>query len=171
MNQPSVRASPPQINWGSRPHVRTNNPGVDLHSLVSSESSQHPETVLDATGRRLVAVYVEADRLSELEKILRQLNLPLLFAPCPNPEHPGHYHECPTQIVEGPIICDQSGELEQLTASFSSLSTSEDLDKKPSELFPPRSVFPPDSLLASPGKKRYYSITVGKCTGVYWDTW
>jgi hypothetical protein len=166
-NQPSIQGRPPQINWASRPTPRTDNPGVTLAS-----SPQHAESVIEATGsgRRLVAVYVDANRLAELEEVLCQLELPLLLAPCPNDEHCGHPERAP-QNNEERKDGDRSAELDQLTASLSSLSTSEEWDMKASDLFPPRTVYPDNSSMVSPGKKRYYTITVGKCTGVYWDTW
>jgi hypothetical protein len=168
-NHPSNQGLPPKINWASRPNVRRNTPRGALTS-----NSQHAETANEASGGRLVAVYVEANRLAELEEVLYQLDLPLLLAPCSQYEHQDHPHPAP-QIIpernEEQIEGDHTRDLDQLTESFSSLSTSNVFDKKASDLFPPRSVHPQNTLMGSPGKKRYYTITVGKCTGVFWDTW
>ena len=147
---PTFNVCPPQINWASRPIARPDTPS---ESKATPGCAQHQET---ACGRRLVGVFVDADRLPELEDVLRRIDLPFFLAPCP--DHVG----------------EQSNELEQLTASLSFLSTSEDLEIKASDLFPPRTIYQDDPRappLVSPGKKRYYSITVGKCTGIYWDTW
>ena len=171
-NNQTFHACPPQINWASRPIARTDIP-TGSEALVSKGSSQHPETDINPTGRQLVAVYVDADRLTQLEGVLSQLGLPFLLAPGPDHSHLDHF-KCAPQKKEEPHVSDRLVELEQMTASLSTLSTTEDFDTKPSDLFPPRSVIsntPHTSFLVSPEKKRYYSITVGKCTGVYWDTW
>lgn len=171
-NQTFHAARPPQINWASRPIARTDIP-TGSEALVSTDSLQPPETAINPTGRRLVAVYVDADRLTQLEGVLSQLGLPFLLTPGPDHRHLDHF-KCAPQKKEEPHVSDQLVELEQMTASLSTLSTSEDFDMKPSNLFSPRSLIPNTphtSFLVSPGKKRYYSITVGKCTGVYWDTW
>jgi hypothetical protein len=136
-------------------------------------SSQGPDRFApDPSGRRLVAVYVDANRLGELEEVLRQLDLPLLLAPGPlDPHEQSEDFKSAFQNQE-PYFCNQSGELSDITASLSHLSTSDNVDLNPSDLFPARSVFPNNlRILGSPGKKRYYVIMVGKCTGVYWDVW
>ena len=163
LNHPSIQGRPPQINWASRPIPRTDTP-----CPAWASSSQQGDSPNEAAGRQLIAVYVEANRLAELEEVLSQLEIPLLLAPCPNHEN-GELPPMAPQNNEEQNDCDHSTELDQLTASLSSLSTSNDLDLNPSDLFPARCITQKSSMV-SPGKKRYYTITVGKCTGVYWDT-
>ena len=86
-------------------------------------------------------------RLAELEEVLCQLKLPFLVAPCPNHEHREHPQRAPHndgERNEERSDGDHSAELNQLTASLSGLSTSDYLDIKPSDLFPPRNVLPND---------------------------
>lgn len=173
-NNPSFNVLPPPINRASKPGPRRDTPQAGLVG-----SSQHPRThVTDAIGRRLVAVYVDADRLGELEEVLHHLGLPLLLAPSPDPtlEHLDHSKLPPSPRNDEPDDRDSdhyaAREVEDFTASLSGLSITENIRTNPSDLFPARSGLPNKaSWSVSPGKKRYYSITIGKCTGVYWDTW
>jgi hypothetical protein len=165
--------SPPPINLASKPKP-TDTPVAGILG-----NSQHPETqATGSSGRRLVAVYVDADRLGELEEMLRHLDPPLLLARNLPLNPPDLLLKVGTQNNEL-RDSDQSSGFEDFTASMSHMSLSENQlentkpqDLCPVNLFPPRSVVPNNpSGIVSAGKKRYYSITVGKCTGVYWDTW
>ena len=101
-----------------------------------------------ASVRQVVPVYINpdrTDRLVQLEDTSRHLTDEQLNG-CDSP--------------------DQS--TDDLTASFLRLSTFE----SPSELFPALSVsVVGPALVGSPMKKRYYVVTVGRCAGVFWDTW
>jgi hypothetical protein len=59
-----------------------------------------------------------------------------------------------------------------LTASFSRLSTSTSSVQIPPALFPVR---PTQAIHSNPSPrkslKKYYVVTVGKCTGLFWDEW
>jgi hypothetical protein len=165
-NLRAVAAQPPPINWATKPKPRS-----DIHGL-SPVNSQHSGTA----GRQPVPICRRSNRLAAIEEALRQLTQTPsasghLDRQANNsasqqgkPEDPGN------PFLYGDGLADQSAEVGDLADSFSRLSTSEPLT--PLDLFPARSapsVSP--SLLVSPTKKKYYVVTVGKCAGVYWDTW
>ena len=110
----------------------------------------------------LVAIYIDADCLTQLQDILCQLDIPFLLHPCPDNDNHDHFKHTP-QNKEEFNADNQSDEVNKITASLSSLSTSEDFGKTPLDLFALRSVIsnsPHSMALVSPGKERYYSITV-----------
>ena len=59
-----------------------------------------------------------------------------------------------------------------LTASFSWLSTSTSSVQSPTALFPVR---PTHGIHSNPlprkNMKKYYVVSIGKCTGIFWDEW
>ena len=156
---------PPPINWASRPIGPSGAPLV--------KSSQLPKTqVTNASSHQLVAFYVDADHLRELEAALSRLDITLILASGPLHEYSDHFLSLSQNMDQDASDCDQSAVLEDLTASFSTLSTLQNTKSNPLDLFPARNVLMNIlSLMESPRKKRYYTVKVGRCTGVYWDTW
>ena len=68
--------------------------------------------------------------------------------------------------------CDDPSELQDLTAAFTCLSTSNNPASSTAALFRART--PPGSSAArlSPRKgTKYYAVIIGKCTGVYYSEW
>jgi hypothetical protein len=145
--------------------------------------------------RRLVPIFIDADRIGDLEEVLRRLGIEAFST---SDGHRGDlhglYHPVPQQpelelqddaslhdsdgcsinqfTYGGRSLTDQSSEFEELTETLSSLSMS--TNSHHVGLYPARgapalrSRSPP---VSSPQKKRYYVITVGKCAGIYYDEW
>jgi hypothetical protein len=168
---------PPPINHRTKPKSHQ-----QLPQDFSSDNSQQSSRATDA----LVPIYVHPDRLPDIEAALRYLGLPPLsndrdqaiihpilpkFERLDNPtvSRPAYYPNA------SPIGChstQESSDLSDLSTSFSRLSTLTSSVQVPSGSLPVQhapvvqSTFSPRKVL-----KRYYVITVGKCTGVFWDEW
>ena len=174
--------SPPPVHWHTKPNV--NQQGTQSNRQTSSLRPSQQST----SG--LVPVYIHPDRLANIEAALRYLGLPPLLnlggdqAPATAPSHEDLNRPVPSQFQQRnspqPVIGHErnAGELDHsdLTTSFSQLSTSElGSNSRPlPDSFPAR--YPPQSMeepVLSPRKdmKKYYVITVGKCTGIFWEEW
>ena len=168
---------PPPINQHTKPRPHQQRP-QDFSLGNSQQSSRaHDE---------LVPVYIHPDRLPDIEAALRYLGLPPLsnnrdqattqrippeFEQLDNPavSRPAYYPDA------GPIGCQppqESFDFSDLSTSFSQLSTSTRSVQVLSGSFPVRNA-PVVQSTPSPRKalKKYYVITIGKCTGVFWDEW
>jgi hypothetical protein len=168
---------PPPIPWRTKPNL--NQQRTQSSSLRPSQEST----------KSLVTMYIHPDRLPDIEAALRYLGLPPLLntrddhalataARASHEENPNPTHPVPPQFQprnnSQPVIAQDYSDL---TRSFSQLSTSE-LDGCSQLLLPasfpaqhaPQPVVQPDT---SPRKnrKKYYVVTIGKRTGVFWDEW
>jgi len=181
-SQPQAAAMPPPINWRTKPNLHQqcsqDNSGLD--------TSQHSNA---ATNGR-VAVYISPARLRDIEAALQYLGLPPLSDLGNDPDQATPHHDninhptspqferfdnpafpqpeyCQAATPIGRYSPQGSSDYSDLSASFSRLST---LTTSTSSAQVPSASFQSNS---SPRKnlKKYYVITVGKCTGVFWDEW
>jgi len=133
-------------------------------------------------------MYIHPDRLPDIEAALRYLGLPPLSNPggdpnqaTPHQENVNHpifpqFQRLNSPATPQPELGCYSTKDERdssdLASSFSRLSTSDSFVQVPTASFPVRRppVVQPNT---SPRKnmKKYYVVTVGKCTGVFWDEW
>jgi hypothetical protein len=157
-NSQAATAQLPPMNWATKPEPEDN-----------SCDSRHSETA----GHQLVPFCIDPDHLVQVEDTLlsRCLTESSSLASPHVDEQPDNFvfqQSEPEYLGDG--YYHQSTEIQDLTASFLHLSVLENLT--PSELFLAQSVplFGP-APLGSPTKKKYYVVTVGRCTGVFWDTW
>ena len=175
----------PPIQWYTKPNLNQHRTwgSPQTSSLSTSYTSQSS----DVATHGLVPVYVHPDHLPDIEAALRLLGLPPLLnlggnhAQATTPRHEENLNnpvfpqfqqrsnpQRETQIED---------ELHQLATSFTQLSTSDGSSQL--EVLSPQALFPVQPFPVvkrantSPRKilKKYYVITVGKCTGVYWEEW
>ena len=149
-----------------------------------------PPIDLAPRPRRLVPVFVDADRISDVKEVLRRqgieafstadgyhrkLDQPVPRIPDPELQDDESLYgrSIDQSTCDGHSLTNQSLEFESLTSTFSRLSMSRNspcVDSYPARSAP--ALFSGSSPpLASARKKRYYVITVGKCTGIYYDEW
>ena len=151
---------------------------------TSSLSTSYTSQPSNVATRGLVPVYVHPDCLPDIEAALRFLGLPPLLNPGGNHAQataPSHEEDLDNPVV--PQFQQRSGpqretwiedELRHLATSFTQLSTSDGSSQVSSRQasFPVRrpTVVQPDT---SPRKslKKYYVVTIGKRTGVFWEEW
>jgi len=162
---------PPPIHWYTKPNLNQQRTQSNQQSTSLQPSQQ--------SANELIPVYIHRDRLPDIEAALRHLGLPPLLNPrgdhgpataASHEENPSLTHPVPPQFQQRnnphPVMGHDSNEddldYSDLTSSFSQLSTS--------ARHVPQPVVQPDT---SPRKqlKKYYVVTVGKCTGVFWDEW
>jgi hypothetical protein len=171
---------PPPIPWRTKPNL--NQQRTQSSSLRPSQQSTNG----------LVVIYIHPDCLPDIEAAFRYLGLPPLLnprddhylataMPASHEENPNPSHPVPPQFQPRnnpqPVIAHGSNtddlDYSDLTRSFSQLSTSE-LPGSCSQLlpasFPAQHGLQPDT---SPRKnrKKYYVVTIGKRTGIFWDEW
>lgn len=163
---------PPPIHWYTKPNLNQRRTQSNQQSTSLRPSQQSTDG--------LIPVYIHPDRLPDIEAALRYLGLPPLLnargdhgpaTTASNEENPNLTHPVPPQFQQRsnpqPVTGHESNEDEldysDLTSSFSQLSTSE-------ARHVPQPVVRPDTSQRKELKK-YYVVTVGKCTGVFWDEW
>jgi hypothetical protein len=160
----AAATSPPPLNFCTRPKYSQRNPPQDLTTSVFNANP------------RLLAVYVERDRLTDIQNALRFLALPplLVLEDVPNETASPQLSSQGDADLEAQNY--QSSEYLELNESFSALSIT--ADTVPTTPFTARTgpVFtsgPGSSLPVSAKHKleKYYAIIVGKCAGVYWNEW
>ena len=177
---------PPPIQWYTKPNL--NQHRTRGSPQTSSLSTSYTLQSSDVATHGLVPVYIHPDRLPDIEAALRFLGLPPLLNPGGNHAQataPRHEENLDKPVF--PQFQQRSGsprrdtriedELHQLAGSFTQLSTSDGSSQlevpSPQDLFPVRRLPVVQRANTSPRKtlKKYYAITVGKCTGVFWDEW
>lgn len=139
-------------------------------------------------NRTLIPVYVLPENLCRVQQFVLSLGQPIFSAPTVD--------VCPSlqpEEVNAPNSPEQSSDFQELTSGFSTLSVSTSsgyVSSTPPALssshpsstpaFGPISSIPSIShipLCASPSPRiptkgnRYYTVVVGKKTGVFWDKW
>lgn len=188
-----MAARPPPVNWRTKPNANEQH-SQDGSQSSSLSTSQESGAATDSP----VLVYIHPAHLRDIEAALRHLGLPSLFSEGqaenyqvtnPTGRHFPQESDCtssfswrsmPTSQVQAlasfpvrrsPAVQPTPLEYSDLTASFSRLSMPTSPVQAP-VLLPVRSS-PPIQLNSSPRKslKKYYVITVGKCTGIFWDEW
>jgi len=178
---------PPPVNWRTKPKPRQQHPQEDSSLLTS----QHSSTATNS----LVPLYIDPARLRDIEAALRFLGLPPLSndgnnytqdtlhqdnANHPTPPQFEHLDNCPvSQSGYYPDVSPighyspaESSNISDLSASFSRLSTSTSSVQVSSGSFPVhRSPAIQPNSLPRKNLKRYYVVTIGKCTSVFWEEW
>ena len=176
---------PPPIHWYTKPNL-------DQQRTQNNQQS----TSLRASHRStdgLIPVYIHPDRLPDIEAALRLLGLPPLLNPrgdhtpataASHEENINLTHPVPLQFqqrndpqsVTGHDSNKDELDYSDFTRSFSQLSTSARHARQPavqpdtSARHVPQPAVQPD-MSPRKGLKKYYVVTVGKCTGVFWDEW
>ena len=155
---------PPPIPWHTKPNL--NQQRTQSSSLRPSQQSTNG----------LVMIYIHPDRLPDIEAAFRYLGLPPLLNPRDDrylaTAMPASHGNNPQPVIAHGVNTDDL-DYSDLTRSFSQLSTSE-LPGSCSQLlpasFPAQHGLQPDT---SPRKnrKKYYVVTIGKRTGIFWDEW
>ena len=159
---------PPPINWRTRPNPNQRR-----------QDGSQPGAATDAA----VPIYVTPARLHQIEAALRFLNLP-----------PLSYTEVQSSRLSSSDLTTSSSrlstsdltssselslsdlttssQLSDLMASFSQLSMSRSSVQTPTARLQVRRT-PAIRSDPSPRKdlKKYYVVTVGKCTGIFWEEW
>jgi hypothetical protein len=141
--------------------------------------------------RRLVPIFVDADRIGDVEEVLYCLGIETsstadghhenLDHSVPRPPEPelqddASLYGCSIDQYthDGEIHTNQSSELENVTSILSRISVSTNSPPSHVDSYPAKSapaLFSGSSPPVSPVKKKYYVVTVGKCTGIYYDEW
>jgi hypothetical protein len=177
---------PPPINWCTKP--KPNQQRQDASQGSSFGTLQQHGAATDAA----VPVYISPARLREVEAALRFLGLPPLSHPDSEAQVKHHLaanspggrfpqisseHSDPrtssSQLSLSDVTTSSSRlSTSDLTASLSRVSMSTSSVQNPTASFPVRRTAAIRSD-ASPRKdlKKYYVVTIGKCTGIFWEEW
>jgi hypothetical protein len=147
---------------------------------TAQQHSPNPPLQPRSGNRTLVPVYVLPEHLRQVQQFVLSLGQPIFSSP--TMEDYFQPEALNTDNLSDVNCSDESSDPLELVSGFSSLSTSASNDyvrSTPSASTTVRSIpafvstSTQDSPIPSPTKplNRYYSILVGKKTGVFWDEW
>ena len=186
--------SPPKINMATKPKpIQGSGANVPQPSGMATprqSAPNHSRPTATATRQLVpVTVYINPNYIEDLKEAL------LHFGPHARLATGEHHNEGLNHLVSQPPatdyqelgprgghnIPDEYPQFEELASSLSRLSTSTTSTSTiststttfPTGSYPAQSVpiIPPSSRQASPMKKKYYVVLVGKCAGIFYDEW
>lgn len=163
-------------------------------SLPPINLATNPDPQLSGgISRQLVPIYIDVDRFGDVKEALRDLGIQafstadghceILDRPVPRPSELDlqddaslHGRSIDQYSCDGRCLTSRSSDFEDFEDFTSTMSRLSMLTNSPHvvDSYPARSapaLFSGSSPQASPLKKKYYVVTVGKCVGVYYDEW
>ena len=159
---------PPPINWRTRPNPNQRH-----------QDGSQPGAATDAA----IPIYVTPPHLHQIEAALQFLNLPLLsYTEVQSSQlSSSDLTTSSSQLSMSDLTSSSelslsdlttSSQLSDLTASFSQLSMSRSSVQTPTARLQVRQTRAIHSdPLPRKDLKKYYVVTVGKCTGIFWEEW
>jgi hypothetical protein len=158
-------------------------PPIDLAATVPKPQQSR------ISPRRLVPLFIDADRISDVQEALRNLGIEAFSTAdgyCENLNHsvPRIYEpqaglqdtnlsgcSIDQHTYDRQSLTNLSSRFEELTLTLSRLCMSTNLHVDSYLARSAPALIPRSSPPASTPKKKYYVITVGKCVGIYYDEW